>query len=241
MDEQIIYGSLIFFVAFFIRSLTGFGAGLIAIPVLALMYPLKFVVPMQLLFEVGISLILLPKVWHDVDWKHVWNLLAGLFVGNMTGAFVLANIDNRILIAVLAGVVFLFAIYLWWVARNPVPWKINPRWGFLFGMGGGVFGGSLGMSGPLIVLYLSQQFDRKETLRASIIGLFLFASSWTVCAHWYNGLYTLESLKVAAMLVPAFLAGTMLGHWAHFRISEFVFRRIIAVILFASGALLVFT
>lgn len=241
MDERIIYGSLIFFVAFFIRSLTGFGAGLIAIPVLALMYPLKFVVPMQLLFEVGISVILLPKVWKDVDWPHVWNLMAGLFVGNMTGAYVLANIDNRILIGVLAGVVFAFSIYLWWVARNPLPWKINPRWGFLFGLGGGVFGGSLGMSGPLIVLYLSQQFDRKETLRASIIGLFLFASTWTVCAHWYNGLYTLESLKVAAMLTPAFLAGTFLGHWAHFRTSEFLFRRIVAAILFAAGLLLIAT
>ncbi len=240
MDERVIYGSLIFLVAFFIRALTGFGAGLIAIPVLALMYPLKFVVPMQLLFEVGISLLLLPKVWKDIDWKHVWNLLAGLFVGNMTGAFVLATIDNELLKSVLAVLVLLFSVYLGWTADQPTQWNISSRWGFVFGFGGGIFGGSLGMSGPIVVLYLAQRFTRKETLRATLIGLFFFASFWTVGAHWYNGLYTKESLTYALCLVPAFLLGTFLGHWAHFRTSDILFRRIIAGLLLVSGGLLIF-
>ena len=42
MDEKLIYCSLIFFVAFFVRGLTGFGAGLVAIPVMATMYPPAF-------------------------------------------------------------------------------------------------------------------------------------------------------------------------------------------------------
>jgi len=239
MDERILYGSLVIFVAFFIRALTGFGAGLIAIPVLALMYPLKMVVPLQLLFEIGVSALLLPKVWREVDWTHAVNVLAGLFIGNLTGAFVLAWVDNAILKQALVVVVFLFAGYLSWTAKTPAPWRIHARWGVLFGMCGGVFGGSLGMGGPLVVLYFSQQFARKETLRATLIGTFLFASCWTAPVHAYNGLYTRESLWVGLCLVPAFLCGTAAGHWAHLRTSEVLFRRIIAGILFLSGVLLV--
>lgn len=238
MDERIIYCSLIFFLAFFVRALTGFGAGLIAIPVMALMYPLKMVVPLQLVFEVGVSALLLPKVWKDVDWPHATNVLIGLFFGNMTGAYALARVDNTILKNVLVVVVFLFAIYLTWTAKKPAPWNIRARWGLVFGMVGGVFGGSLGMGGPLVVLYLSQQFVRKENLRATLIGVFLFASSWTVPVHIYNGLYTRESLWLGLCLIPAFLIGTMAGHWAHFRTSDGLFRRIIAGILFLSGILL---
>ncbi|MFT4691174.1 MAG: sulfite exporter TauE/SafE family protein [Verrucomicrobiia bacterium] len=241
MDERIIYASLIILVAFFIRALTGFGAGLIATPVLALMYPLKFVVPLQLLFEVGISAILLPKVWKEIDWKHTVHLLTGLFIGNMAGAMVLVTVGDSILKTVLAVVVLLFAGYLAWTAEQPAPWNIPVKWGFFFGVVGGVFGGSLGMSGPLVVLYLSQQFTRKETLRATLIGVFAFASVWTAGAHWFNGLYTQETLKLGLWLVPAFLIGTWAGHWAHFRTSDVLFRRLIAGILFAAGLLLTFT
>ena len=95
------------------------------------------------------------------------------------------------------------------------------------------------MSGPIVVLYLTQQFTRKETLRATLIALFAFASFWTVAAHWYNGLYTKESLTLGLKLVPAFLLGTFLGHWAHFRTSDVLFRRIIAGLLLVSGILLI--
>ena len=171
---------------------------------------------MQLLFEVGISAMLLPRVWKDVDWKHTFHLLVGLFIGNVSGAMVLATLGDSILKTVLAVVVLLFSGYLAWTAEKPAPWNIPVKWGFVFGLVGGVFGGSLGMSGPLVVLYLSQQFTRKETLRATLIGVFAFAACWTLVVHWLNGLYTRESLTLALWLVPAFLVGTLAGNWAHY-------------------------
>ncbi|MBG85971.1 MAG: hypothetical protein CMO80_03600 [Verrucomicrobiales bacterium] len=240
MDQQLLLASFIFVIAFFVRALTGFGAGLIAIPVLALIYPLRFVVPLQLLFEVGLSFLLIKSVWKDIEWQHALSLLAGLSIGNMSGAYVLATVGDSVLKSILAVVVFLFSFYLVWTAKNPSPWNIPPKWGFVFGLSGGVFGGSLGMSGPIVVLYLSQQITEKNALRATLIGVFTFASLWTVGAHFYNGLYTEESLSMALKLVPAFLLGTVAGHWAHFRVSEVLFRRLIAGMLFVSGLLLTF-
>jgi len=59
--------SLIIFVAFFIRSLTGFGSALVSIPLLALLFDLKFAVPLEALFEVGLSILLLSKVYNSIS------------------------------------------------------------------------------------------------------------------------------------------------------------------------------
>lgn len=239
-DERLIWASAIIFVAFFVRALTGFGAGLIAIPLLALMYPLQFVVPLQLLFELAISGLLLPRVWRDVDWPHIAGIAVGMFIGNVSGSFILAKVPNELLKGALTVVVLLFGAYLGWSANRPAVVRIARRWGVVFGLTGGVFGGAFGMSGPLVVFYLSCQFDRKEVLRASLIGAFGMASCWTLCAHAWNGLYSADSFRLMAALLPAFLVATWLGHRAHVRVSEVLFRRVIAGILVVAGFLLAF-
>ncbi|MBL6765599.1 MAG: sulfite exporter TauE/SafE family protein [Verrucomicrobiae bacterium] len=237
-DERLGWASLIVFVAFFIRALTGFGAGLVAIPLLALMYPLPFVVPLQLLFELGISGLLLPKVWREVDWAQVGRVAAGMLVGNVSGSFLLASVAPEFLKTALIVVVLLFSGYLAWIADRPAGFQIGRRWGVVFGLVGGVFGGAFGMSGPLVVLYLSCQSMRKEVLRASLIGLFGIGSIWTLTAHSFNGLYSVETFRVAVWLLPAFLLATWLGHRAHLRVSEVLFRRVVAGILLLAGLLL---
>ena len=106
----LLFANAIFFVAFFVRSLTGFGAGLIAIPLLAIVWDLSFLVPMQLLFEIGISLLLLPRVFKDIHLGHVRLLAVGMFIGNMTGANVLKHFDNTLLKLLLAAIVFAFGL-----------------------------------------------------------------------------------------------------------------------------------
>lgn len=240
LDERLLWSSAIIFVAFFVRAMTGFGAGLIAIPLMALMYPLQFVVPLQLLFELSISALLLPKVWRDVDWPQITGIAVGMFIGNVSGSFILATVPNQLLKGVLTVVVLLFGGYLAWSAGRPGGLKIARRWAFPFGLVGGVFGGAFGMSGPLVVFYLSCQFDRKEVLRASLIGAFAMASCWTLFAHAWNGLYSVESFKLMGLLLPAFLVATWTGHRAHFRVSETLFRRVVAAILMVAGLLLGF-
>jgi len=239
-DPVILVASCILFVAFFIRSLTGFGAGLISIPLLALFWDVSFVAPMELLFEIGFSLLLLPKVWKDIEFKHVSNLAVGMFFGNFAGSFSLANFNGPALKLVLAGLVLLYSLYLGVTARKPPQLDIPHRFGFLFGFFGGFFGGAFGMSGPIVMLYLAHQIPDKTRLRATVIALFTLASAWTVFMHWGNGLYNAESFRVLLLLSPAFLVGTFLGHHAHFKTSELGFRYIVAAILLVSSLLLFF-
>ncbi|MCK4704876.1 MAG: hypothetical protein KAT90_05315, partial [Gammaproteobacteria bacterium] len=42
---QIVLSIIIIFIAYVVKGLSGFGSGLVAIPFLALLFPLKFIVP----------------------------------------------------------------------------------------------------------------------------------------------------------------------------------------------------
>ena len=54
--------ALIVALAYVVYGLTGFGASIVAIPLLAHIFPLRFAVPMMLLFDLGAGLLL--------GWRH---------------------------------------------------------------------------------------------------------------------------------------------------------------------------
>ncbi|MBU4500275.1 MAG: sulfite exporter TauE/SafE family protein, partial [Gammaproteobacteria bacterium] len=50
-------GSIILLAAYVIRGITGFGSGLVSVPLLALFLPLQFVVPLILLLDFTASIV----------------------------------------------------------------------------------------------------------------------------------------------------------------------------------------
>ena len=73
--------SLIIFIAFFIRSLTGFGSALIGIPLLAMIFDLKFAVPLEALLEMGLSALLLQKIFKSINKSVIFPLIVGAIIG----------------------------------------------------------------------------------------------------------------------------------------------------------------
>ena len=231
-------GSLIIFVAFFIRSLTGFGSALVSIPLLALLFDLKFAVPLEALFEVGISILLMRNVYKDISKVTLLPLIAGTIIGTVLGSYILYAFANDVLKWILGVAVILFALSLLREKNGSATGAISAKWGILAGAIGGIFGGMFGTSGPPFVMYLTYQLKQKEVLRASLIGLFAVDSTWRVGVFAATGLLTAEMFQLALLLTPALVLGTILGHKTHFRISETHFRQTIAFILIISGLLL---
>ncbi|MCB0210528.1 MAG: sulfite exporter TauE/SafE family protein [Anaerolineae bacterium] len=233
-------GSLIIFVAFFIRSLTGFGSALVSIPLLALLFDLKFVVPLEVLFEVGISFLLISTVYKDISKITLVPLIAGTIVGTLLGTYILYAFTSLFLKWLLGIAVILFALNLL-LERSSSTTTSRPiasGWGLLAGAIGGIFGGLFGTSGPPFVMYLTHKLKQKDILRASLIGLFAIDDIWRVGVFAVTGLLTIEMFQLALLLTPALVLGTVLGHKTHLKISETHFRQAVAAILIVSGILL---
>lgn len=125
--------SLIIFVAFFIRSLTGFGSALVSIPILALLFDLKFAVPLEALFEVGISILLMSKVYKAISKTTLVPLIIGTIIGSLLGTYILYSSANVFLKRMLGVIIILFAISLLLEKRGITIKSVSSRWGLLAG------------------------------------------------------------------------------------------------------------
>ena len=81
--------------AYFIRGITGFGSGLIAVPLLALSQPLQFAVPLVLALDFTASLVLGGANRKKVDWAEIKILLPFGMIGACIGAYALLTLPDR--------------------------------------------------------------------------------------------------------------------------------------------------
>lgn len=231
-------GSLIIFVAFYIRSLTGFGSALISMPFLAMLFDLKFAVPLEGILEIGLSLMLLQRVYRSMDIGSILPLLVGAVIGSLLGVYILYSFANLFLKRIFGIAVVLFAVSMLIGNTDRPAGSIAPWWGVPAGAAGGVLGGLFGTSGPPFVMYLAYRLKTKDAFRASLIGLFAVDHFWRLCVYGVAGLLTMETVKVALLLAPALILGTILGHKTYLRISPGRFKKTVAILLILSGGLL---
>ena len=239
MDNSLIFlASLIIFCAFFVRSLSGFGSALVSIPFLALFFDLKFAVPLEALFEVLFSLILLPQVYKKISYRALAPLLIGAALGSLLGSYFLFSLNGNFLRKIFGLAVIAFALKLWLEQKTDKVQAISKFWGILAGGLGGILGGLFGTSGPPYVMYLSSCLKQKEVLRATLITLFALDYTWRAGLFALNGAYTWPMLTYVVYLTPAMVLGSILGHKTQVHLNEKIFQRLIALILGASGCLL---
>lgn len=231
--------SLIIFLAFLIRSLTGFGSALISVPLLALLFDLKFVVPLESLLEVGFTALLISKVYRKIHRKTLLPMIGGAALGTLLGTYFLRTLGDVFLKRSLGAFIIFFALYFYRRGREERGQNLSASWGILAGASGGILGGMFGTSGPPFVAYLAYKLKEKDVLRASLIGMFAVDYTWRTAVFAFSGLLTTELLTFALFLTPVLVLSTVLGHKVHLRVSEKQFKRIVAGILLVSGVLLV--
>ncbi len=229
--------NLIVLFAFFTRALTGFGGALLCVPLLALFYDMRFVVPVECSLEVVLSLILVPSVWRLVDGRNLAVLLIGALAGSFIGIGLLQTLTDALLKRALGAFVILAGLHLLLRNRHGAAPPISRAWGLVAGVIGGVLGGVFGTSGPAYVAYLAYQTSDKQVFRATLITLFAIEYTWRLALFVRGELYTITELEFSLWLVPAVLAAAVGGHFVHLRVDEGVFRSAVCALLIVSGAL----
>ena len=155
MNPSLLAAQAIVLFAFFFRSFSGFGGALLSIPLLALLFPLKFIVPVESVLEVALSLLLVPAAIRKVDRANLLRLLGGAVPGSLLGVYFLDSLGDRHLEMILGIVIIGVALSL--LRRAPSSAPLSNRWGLPAGIAGGILGGLFGTSGPAYVAYLSSQ------------------------------------------------------------------------------------
>ena len=233
---QIILSVCIIFFAYTVKGLSGFGCGLIAIPLLAFMFPLTFIVPVLGLLSYSGTIMQSIQLRKQVVWSDMLPIIPFSFIGVVAAVWLLVNVDANRLITALGIFVLLYSIY----SLLPLPIHAGGRkWAIVAGLGGGAVGALFGTGGPFYVVYLKMRQLNKSQFRATIAMIFLVDGGARMTGYALHGLYTQQVLLLVLMLFPVLFAGMYAGHHLHIKIDQHRFNQVISVLLMISGVVLI--
>lgn len=237
--EQIAVMASILLAAYFIRGITGFGSGLIAVPLLALFLPLKFVVPLILLLDFTASMVIGGFHFKRVQWGEIGVLIPFGIVGVVLGTSLLLHLPSGPMLIALAGFVFVFALRSVLNIRGDKP--ISRGWAVPAALTGGTVGALFGTGGPPYVIYLTHRIHDKSDLRATFSALFFADGMSRIVSFLVAGLLLSAKVWIAYLAaLPLMLGALYLGGRAHVGLSQAQMTRLVGVLLLVSSVSLVF-
>jgi uncharacterized membrane protein YfcA len=236
LHDKGIFCIVVIFVAYTIKGLSGFGSGLVAIPLLALIFPLKFIVPvMGLLSYVGTIIQGVTLRKHAV-WRDIWPLMPFSILGIGIAVWLLVSVEAKILTMALGVFVLLYAVYSLSPSAEPSGGR---RWAIVAGGFGGMVGALFGTGGPFYVLYLKMRGLEKGAFRATIASIFLIDGGVRMVGYASTGLYTNQVMSLLIVLLPVLLLAMYVGNHLHVKIEQKLFNQVISVMLMISGLMLI--
>ncbi|MCM8854870.1 MAG: sulfite exporter TauE/SafE family protein [Candidatus Thiodiazotropha sp.] len=224
--------------AYLVRGMAGFGSGLIAIPILALMMPLTTVVPLVVFLDYIASASHGIKHRDAIQWKELLPLLPFAVTGVLAALYLFNSIDKEILRIGLGGFVLTFAIYSLFSFSPKV--KASTIWTIPAGGMGGLIGTLFGTGGPFYVLYLKFRGLDKTQFRATFATIFLLDGAGRISGYAISGLFDLDLVKMIAVVIPLMMIGMYIGGQIHTTMSQQTFQRAISILLIFSGLALLF-
>ncbi|MDH5221661.1 MAG: sulfite exporter TauE/SafE family protein [Betaproteobacteria bacterium] len=228
------------FFAYILRGATGFGAGVVAIPALALAMPLNVVIPVVTTLGIVASLGQSVQEIRHVDWRAMRGLALPSLVGLALGLWLFAALDQRLLLRAFA--LFIIVYGLWSLAPRR-PRIVLPRSALAIAAGGTgglvatLFGG---MAGPFYAIYLRALALDKRRFRASISSVLLCLGLVRAGGYGSLGFYDLRALALLVLLAPVMVVAMLAGDRWHARLDQAKFERVVALLLAASGIALLF-
>jgi len=234
MDATFVFAVLVTSLCAVVRGYSGFGMGLMIIPLLSLVLPPQQAVVIVLIFGVVVSFRQLPSLWPHVDWRGLRLLLPVAIATTPIGTWALALASPELLrIAISLTVLAVALLFLmgFRLAGQPTHPTI-----VMTGALAGIMNGVAGLSGPpLVFLYLTRT-DSLSVGRATIVAFFFVTDATALGFAWIGGVVERDSAVTALLLVPFLLVGVFFGERAFRGTSPERFRRVVLWLLIATGA-----
>jgi uncharacterized membrane protein YfcA len=231
--EVFLLAPLIVVTAYVIFGISGFGSTLIAVPLLAHLYPLKFVIPMMVVLDCIGSISMGLRLRADVNRRELAPLLPFMLVGMVAGAFLLLKLPSEILLGALGA--FVLAYGAFYVTGREAKARVG-RWAVApVGIFAGTTSSMFGVGGPIYVMYLTARGSTLDQIRATMPVIFIFTTIARIIIFAAAGLFSASVLYTSAALLPVMVLGMWIGNRLHLNLTREQLVRVIGVLLVASG------
>lgn len=231
----IIIAFIVIFCAGLIQGATSFGFSLFALPILAVFLPLKIIVPILVIYSIIMNSIILYKIREHVKIKRILMLIIAAVIATPLGANMLINMNEKVLQLIVGVIVTISALSFYFGYKIKIN---NEKIAYIpVGFLSGLLNGSVSLSGPPVILFLTNQGVEKQVFRATLTAYFWILNIMTVVTFVYKRLVSAEILKFTLYLLPALVIGVLIGIKLGNKVKEETFKKLTTVLLICMGVL----
>jgi uncharacterized protein len=229
---------LVVFTGYVAFGISGFGATILIVPVLAQLLPIKFIVPMLVLLDLVASILMRAnKATQARDLGEIRWMLPFMLTGMLLGAYLLKIASERWLMLALGVFVAGYALITLLRSGGGASPTIARWWGAPIALLGGIGSALFGTGGPVYAIYVSRRLHDAGVMRATMSTLISISVVVRIVAFALTGLLLKIELGLAALALLGFMAGgLLLGLRLHSRMKPQDVRHVVHVLLVVSGS-----
>ena len=236
MHTTDLLAGLIIFAAHMVSAVTGFGANVLGLPLLALVVGLVPGKQGLVVQSMLVSLYLAARWRRRIDWKQLLVILLITGVGLVVGMYLFELLPPRGSAIVLA--IFVMAVALRELLKVAPDFRAPPWLARTMLFLGGVVHGAFTTGGPLMVIYCHKALPHKAVFRATLAVMWLalaigLIAGWTAARAWDPA-----TPRVVVVGLPFLVAGIVAGEYLHHRVDERRFAVVVNATLLAVGTVL---
>ncbi len=225
------FAALIILVASIVQGATSFGFSLLALPLLSFFFDIKVVVPTLVCFSLVLNLMILIKLKLKPDIKLLLPLVIFATLTIPIGVKALILIDEHLLKQLVSGILLMVSLLMFFGVK--IYFKNKWITYSIAGIISGVLNGSVSLSGPPIVVLLSNEGVSRDDFRATLSSLFFILNIITIVMYAQGGLLINLQLYKLLYLTPIMIVGTFMGIYLGNKINEVFFKRLVLLMLMA--------
>jgi uncharacterized membrane protein YfcA len=220
-----------FSLGFFIESIIGFGAALIAYSILGFFLDFKEMILSGLYIGTIASVKIIYTDRKSFDAKTFKSAMPLCIIGTILGALLFSKLSTSFLSGIFGILLIILAIKIMFFDKFIFPNFFKSKLILI----GGIAQGAFGTGGPFWVNALQKDFKNKSNLRTTLAVFFVSFNLIRFAQLYFQGALKLDFfLNIWWTIIPVFLA-IKLGHIMHLKISEEAFKKGISVITIFAG------
>jgi uncharacterized membrane protein YfcA len=178
------------------------------------------------------------RVRHAISWPAVAPYIIGSALGIPAGIAMVTTVDPKTIRFGIGVLLLAYSLYsLFRPALRPPKASLSADLGV--GVLNGLIGGLTGLGGVAVTVWCQLRGGKKDELRAIFQPVLFATFVMTTIAFAFAGTFTVETLKLYGFALPVLVAGIWSGFALYGKLDDAAFRKLILVLLLASGVALI--
>ncbi len=234
-DDRLAIAAMIAFLSGFVRGFSGFGQGMIYVPLIAVFYGPRLAVTTILIIDFLCSIPFLVPALPHVRWRQMLPLAGAAALAIPLGTLALLYVDpGPLRWAIAISIVICVALLAsGWRYRGAPGLPVTLG----VGAASGILGGATQLPGPPVILFWLSGTLSAVAVRANFIAYFALFDLASVVVYGWSGLLTNDVFMFGLLMLVPFVSGAAGGSMVFIFVSDRNYR-LAAYVLILIAALL---